>query len=289
MIHFLTDTCAHLRRSLVQRGGAVGSLRQGAFADGERSYKLLEDVTRERVAVVGSIWPDPASFFDLLVAFRLLRENRSRPPEFVIPYLGYARQDAREPGEAAIGLFIAEMLRNMNPASVRVIDPHSDGVLRALGDASAAISALPLIAEELSHGDPIEVVVAPDASAEPRARSLAAMLGEETPVVVMEKHRPKPNAAVVKSLSGVVRGKRVVVIDDLIDTGSTVVAAVKALQEHGADSIRVAATHGLFSDNARERILRLPIEDLIVTNTLPQTRLERMRVLDVVPLILSAV
>jgi len=287
MIYFLTETCTHLRRGLIQRGASIGSLRFGSFADGERSYRLLEDVARERVSVMGSVWPDPASLFDLLSAFRVLRENRSRPPEFVIPYLGYARQDTHELGEAAIGLFVSELLRNMNPSVIRVVDPHSDAVAQAFGESLVRYSAIPLIGQELSRGDDVEVVVAPDEGARERAEQLAALLPNLPAVAVMEKHRPKPNTAVIKSLHGDVRGKRVVIVDDIIDTGGTIIAAVKMLREEGASTIRVAATHGIFSQNARERLLRLPIEDLIVTNTLPQTREERLRILDIAPLLIQ--
>jgi len=286
MIHFLTESAAHFRRGLIQRGGAVGSVRPSALADGERSYRLLEDVTRAPVTVVGSILPAPESLFDVMAYFRLLRENRARFPNLCIPYLGYARQDIQTPGEVALGVMIGECLRNLNAAAIHVIDPHSPRATDALGPGVTISSALPFIAETLRKGEPFDVVVAPDRGATARAQALASMLSPEMGVAVIDKIRPKPNTATAQQLEGDVKHKRVILIDDMIDTGGTVIAAVKRLKDAGAGDILVAATHGVFSGHALEKILKLPIEGVIVTNTLPQPREDRLHVLDLSTLIL---
>jgi len=105
---------------------------------------------------------------------------------------------------------------------------------------------------------------------------------------VIEKVRPKPNVAIARTLHGDVRGKDVLIVDDMIDTGGTLSEAVKLASQNGARRIRLAATHGIFSGEARERLSRLPIEEVLITNTLSQIRHKKIRILDITPLALAA-
>jgi ribose-phosphate pyrophosphokinase len=107
-------------------------------------------------------------------------------------------------------------------------------------------------------------------------------------LAVIEKVRPKPNVAIGKRLQGDVRGKDVLIVDDIIDTGGTLSEAVKLVSRNGARSIRLAATHGIFSGEARNRLARLPVNEILITNTLPQIMSSKIRILDIIPLILDA-
>jgi ribose-phosphate pyrophosphokinase len=284
---FLTPSTVHLRDALVARGAALGGYETVRFADGERSYRLTEDVRGQAVTLIASVTPDPISLFDLLALFRLLGENGSHTPSVVIPYLGYARQDRPvRSGEGSLGVMVAELLRNLDPAELRVLDVHSPRICEALGPRAIELSALPLFAEHLSRGEPVDVVVAPDAGARRRAHTLAGQLVPNADVAIVEKSRPTPNVAVARTISGDVKGKHVVIVDDMIDTGGTICEAVRLVSERGAGSIRIAATHGIFSQDARERIIRLPVRDTWVTNSLPQPADERIRVLDITPMLL---
>jgi len=285
---FLAPSTVHLRDTLVERGEALGGYETVRFADGERSYRLTEDVRGQAVTLIASVTPDPISLFDLLALFRLLGENGSHTPSVVIPYLGYARQDRPvRAGEGSLGVMVAELLRNLDPAELRVLDAHSPRICEALGPRATELSALPLFAEHLSRGEPVDVVAAPDAGALRRARSLADQLVPNAEVVIIEKTRPRPNVAVARTISGDVKGKRVVIIDDMIDTGGTISEAVRLVSERGGRSIRIAATHGIFSQDARERIIRLPVRNTWVTNSLPQPPDERIQVLDITPILLT--
>jgi len=284
---FLTPSTVHLRDSLVERGAALGGWETVRFSDGERGYRLTEDVNGQAVTLLASVTPDPASLFDLLALFRLLGENGSQTPSLVIPYLGYARQDRPvRSGEGSLGVMVAELLRNLQPAGLRVLDVHSPRILEALGPRAIELSALPLFAEHLAHGEPVDVVVAPDAGARHRAQALADRLVPQAEVVIVEKTRPRPNVAVARTMRGDVAGKRVVLVDDMIDTGGTICEAVRLVSEGGARSIRLAATHGIFSADAGERLARLPVSDTWVTNSLPQPAHPRICVLDITPLLL---
>lgn len=286
---FLTPSTVHLRDTLVERGQALGGYETIRFADGEHSYRLTEDVNGQTVTLLASVTPDPTSLFDLLALFRLLEENGSHTPSVVIPYLGYARQDRPvRAGEGSLGVMVAELLRNLQPAELRVLDVHSPRILEALGPRAIELSALPLFAEQVARGEPVDVVVAPDTGARRRAQTLAAQLVPNAEVVIIEKSRPRPNVAVARTISGDVKGKHVVIVDDMIDTGGTICEAVRLVSERGARSIRLTATHGIFSQDARERISRLPVRDTWVTNSLPQPAHERIQVLDITPILLTA-
>ena len=284
---FLTSSTAHLRDALVGHGEALGGYETVRFSDGEHGYRLTEDVNGQPVTLLASVTPDPASLFDLLALFRLLGDNGSQTPSVVIPYLGYARQDRpAQAGEGSLGVMVAELLRNLQPAELRVLDVHSPRIVEALGPRAIELSALPLFADQFARGEPVDVVVAPDAGARRRAQTLADRLVPKAEVAIVEKTRPRPNVAVARTISGDVKGKHVVIVDDMIDTGGTICEAVRLVSERGARSIRLAATHGIFSQDARERIIRRPVRDTWVTNSLPQPAHERIQVLDITPILL---
>jgi ribose-phosphate pyrophosphokinase len=289
MRFFITPPADHLRPRLEALGARIGDWEAFRFADGERGYRLSEEVAGESVAVVGSVLPDPASLFDLIALERLLVENGGRHPALIIPYLGYARQDrpARS-GEGSLGVVVAGLLRDLGAERIVALDVHSSAVFAALGAHAVEASAIALFAHHLASGIPIDTVVAPDRGARRRAERLAVLLRPPASVAVIEKVRPRPNVAKAMRLEGDVGGRRVLIIDDMIDTGETLCEAVRLLVTSGAISIRVAATHGIFSHDARERILHLPVDQLIVTNSLPQPQHARIEVLDIAPVLMEA-
>lgn len=287
MKSFLTDATKHLRPSLTRHGCAIGRYRCSAFADRERRYLLQEDVKGKSIAIIASILPAPESLFDLLALHRLLLENGAAEIDLVVPYLGYARQDRSDGREtAAIGVMVAELLSQMKASRLMVCDIHSERIRKALGPSLMERSALPTIAAAVAKQPP-EVIIAPDTGSVPRARRLAELLLPHPEIARIDKFRPRPNVAVAKRLQGDVRGKDALIIDDMIDTGGTLVEAVKLVLENGAATIRIAATHGLFSGGARERLSLLPISGILVTNSLPQVRHPKIHCLDIVPSLLG--
>lgn len=282
---FLTGSTEHLRSSLARHGFTVGRYESSVFADRERSYRLRGEVSGNPVGIVASVLPAAESLFDLLALHRLLSENGAAEITLIVPYLGYARQDRpNRKGEAAIGLMVVELLRQLKTSGLVVCDVHSERIRQALRPAVIELSALPLFAAALAKRPP-EVVIAPDAGSVPRARCLAELLIPRPEVALIDKFRPRPNVAIARQLQGDVRGKRVLIVDDMIDTGGTLAEAVKLTSENGAAAIRIAATHGIFSNGARDRLSRLPVDEILVTNTLPQVRHPKIRCLDIVPLL----
>jgi ribose-phosphate pyrophosphokinase len=284
---FLTDSTRHLRSSLTSHGNAIGKYKCTTFADRERRYLLQEDIAGQPVAIIASILPAPESLFDLLSLHRLLRENGASEITLIVPYLGYARQDrSDQKGEADIGVMVTGLLTQMNVSKLIVCDIHSERIRRAFGSSVMESSALPLFAAALAKRPP-EVIVAPDAGSVPRARHLAELIASRPEVALIDKVRPRPNVAVARRLLGNVRGKKALILDDMIDTGGTLAEAVKILLENGAASIRIASTHGIFSAGAREKLARLPLGKILVTNTLPQIRHPKIRCLDIVPRLIA--
>jgi ribose-phosphate pyrophosphokinase len=288
MKFFIADSAKHLRRNLIRFGCEIGQHESYAFADGERGYRLRENVRGKRVALLASVLPNPESLFEISALHRLIRENGARKTTLVIPYLGYARQDRpTRPGEGSLGGMVLESLQEMNPSRLILFDVHSDLIRRAFRPFVRELSALPLIANALAKHPP-DVIVSPDAGFASMAGRLQKLLKPRPDLALIEKIRPKPNVAVAKRLHGNVRGKDVLIADDMIDTGGTLAEAVRLVSQNGALDIRVAATHGIFSRGARSRLISLPIQEILVTNTLPQIRSSGIRILDISPLLLGA-
>jgi ribose-phosphate pyrophosphokinase len=285
---FLTQSTQHLRSAFIRSGYQIGRYEFYSFADGERGYRLRENVKGRSVAVVAAILPSPESLFELMVLYRLVCENGAAKTTLIIPYLGYARQDRpSRKGEGSIGIMVAKFIRHMKPSRLFVVDPHSPLIRKALGSSETEISVLPLFSIALRK-DPPEVIVSPDAGSVERTKKLAESLPHRPRTAFIDKVRPRPNVAVARGLRGDVRGKNVLIVDDIIDTGGTLSEAVKLVSQNGATQIRLAATHGIFSRDARRRLTGPLIQEVLVTNTLPQIRDPKIRILDIVPFLRAA-
>lgn len=285
---FLANSAKHLKQNLEKCRRKIGRQESYAFADGERGYRLKENVKGKSIVIIASILPNPESLFELMALHRLVVENGARESIFFIPYLGYARQDRpSRPGEGSIGIMVVNLLQKMNPSKLILLDVHSDRIRKVLGPRATELTALPLFAEILKK-DPPDVIVSPDAGFISRAEELADLFKTHPKVAWIDKTRPHPNVAIAKRLHGDIRGGKILVVDDMIDTGGTISEAVKVISQDGPRTIRIAATHGIFSGEARDRLSRLPIEEILITNTLPQTQSPRLRIFDITPLVLDA-
>ncbi len=285
---FIADSAKHLRRNLIRLGCEIGRHESYAFADGEQGYRLDEIVRGKKVALLASVLPNPGSLFEISAIHSLLRENGAGKTTLLIPYLGYARQDRpTRPGEGSTGIMVVEILERMNPSRLIFIDVHSEFIRKTFRPLVTELSALPLIADSLARRPP-DVIVSPDAGFVSMAGKLQKLLKPKPGLAVVEKVRPRPNVAVARHLHGDVQGKDVLIADDMIDTGGTLSEAVKLVFENGARTIRLAATHGIFSGEARHRLTSLPVKEILVTNTLPQIRFPGIRILDISSLVLDA-
>ncbi|MDP1709248.1 MAG: ribose-phosphate diphosphokinase [Gammaproteobacteria bacterium] len=264
MLILATQNCFHLARRL-EKYKHARLLRYACkqFADGERYYRLDFQRQPKSLVLLANITPDPGSLFDLLALARAAQDSGIAIEALCIPYLAYSRQDRQsEKGEAVLARMVAEAI-NRIPARQRVfVDLHSDAV-RAMLAPHRELSCLPWLVHT-SMAQAFDLVVAPDAGAAERARSVAG----NAPVLIMRKHRPRPNQVRRSATAYPVKGKRVLMVDDMVDTGRTIASAAVLLKKQGARSISVVATHAVFSAPSHKALASAPIWKIIVSDTL---------------------
>ncbi|MCR2032927.1 ribose-phosphate diphosphokinase [Anaerofustis stercorihominis] len=271
------------------------SAKIGKFSDGEINVTINESVRGRDVFVIQSLcYPVNDNLMELLIIIDALKRASAGRINVVMPYYGYARQDRKEKGRVPItARLVADMLTTAGADRVISIDLHADQIQGFFNIPFDRLYGRPIIADYiLSENESMDnvVVVSPDAGSVKRSRKLAEYLN--VPLAIIDKRRPKDNVAEVMNVIGEVRGKKVIMIDDMIDTGGTIVGAANALEQLGASKIICACTHPVLSGPAVERIENSAIDRLIATNTIPLTadkKIDKITVLSVAPLLAKAV
>lgn len=241
------------------------------FLDGEIIVSPSDSVRGKNVYVIQSTCtPATDRLMELLIFVDALKRASAREITVVIPYFGYARQDrkarAREPITARL---VANLLQTAGINRVVTLDLHSPQIQGFFDCPADDLSAIPLLGSYFKRQFSMEdvVVVAPDHGGATRARKLAMVL--EAPIAIVDKRRPKPNVAEVMNIIGDVQGKICIMIDDIIDTGGTIIAGAQGLIKNGAKEVYAACTHGLFSNDGLKRLQDSCIKAVITTNTIP--------------------
>lgn len=242
------------------------------FADGEINVDIPETVRGHKVFVIQSTNnPVNERIMELLIMIDALKRASAREVNVVIPYYGYSRQDrkakARQPISAKL---VADLLQVAGATRVIAMDLHAAQIQGFFDIPIDNFRALPLIARYIQNKEIDDIcVVSPDHGGATRARDLANVLHAN--IAIIDKMRPKPNVAEVMNIIGEVEDKNCIIIDDMVDTAGSIVAASNALKKAGAKKIFVCCTHPLLSGSAVERIENSPIEELICTNTVELT------------------
>jgi ribose-phosphate pyrophosphokinase len=263
------------------------------FSDGEVRVQINESMRGEDVFVIQSLCPPiNESIMELLLILDAIKRASAGRITAVIPYYAYARQDRKDKPRVPISArLLADLITVAGAQRVVVVDLHSPQIQGFFNIPVDNLHALGVLYDYLK--DKVDssntVVVSPDAGGVERARLLANKIG--CPIAIIYKRRPEPNVAEVLDLIGDVKGKRAIIVDDIIDTAGTVCAASELLLSKGAIRVDVVATHGLLSGPAMERLRKSPIEEVVITNTIPaeQKNLEKLRVVSVAPLIGEAI
>jgi len=274
-------------------GIELGKVKIRRFANGEIYVRYLESVRGADVFIVQSMSsPVNAALMELLIMTDAARRASARSITAVITHYGYARQDkksaAREPITAKL---VADLITVAGVDRVITMDLHQGQIQGFFNTPVNHLTALPIIAsyfEDMHLTDCC--VVSPDVGRVKMCKKLADMLGAS--LAIMHKGRPEHNVAEITHVIGDVAGKTCIVADDMIDTAGSIAAGARALMEHGAKAVYVAATHGIFSPPAYERIADAPIVECVVTNTLPvpeEHRNGKLHVLSVAPLFAHAI
>ncbi|WP_342276379.1 ribose-phosphate pyrophosphokinase [Spiroplasma endosymbiont of Nebria brevicollis] len=253
-----------------------GKVEVSRFADGEFNIQSITSVRGKVVYIIQSTSPPTNdNLMELLIFIDVCVRASAEKIHAVIPYFGYARQDRKQGGRQPITCkLVANMLTVAGVNRVITVDLHSpqeQGFFDVPMDDLRATQDLAsyLIDESLTD----LVVVSPDHGGVTRARRLANYLS--APLAIIDKRRSQPNKSEVKFVLGDVKDKNAIIIDDMIDTGGTIINAAKAIKEHGAKSVYILATHGIFSGEASAKLKQAFEEDIVkevvITNTIEIT------------------
>jgi ribose-phosphate pyrophosphokinase len=272
----------------------LGAADVTRFSDGEVFVQINENVRGSDVFVLQPTCPPVNdTIMELLIMIDALKRASAGRITAVLPYYGYARQDRKvQPRVPITAKLVADLLDAAGVDRVLALDLHA-GQIQGFFNVPVdhLFAGPPVIVDYLIKKDLHDpVVVAPDAGGVERARAIAKRLNAG--LAIIDKRRDGPNVAVVMHLIGDVKDKDAIVIDDMIDTAGTLVQAVGALEREGARRIIAGGVHAVLSGPAIERLKSAPIEEIVVTNSIPLTPdklLPTMTVLTVAPLLGEAI
>jgi ribose-phosphate pyrophosphokinase len=253
-------------------GISLGQIALKCFPDGEISVQILESVRGREVFILQSVALDPNFYLmELLIIVDALRRASARSIAVVVPYFGYCRQDRKDHSRVPItAKLVANLLAQSGVTRVLTVDLHA-GQIEGFFDipVDQIHGRKPLLEKFTEYQLNNCVVVAPDVGSVKIARAFAAQLHVDFAVV--NKHRVTATEVDEVTLIGDVKGKDVLLADDMCSTAGTLVSAAKACQEKGAQRIFAAITHGICVGDAIKKIEKSPLEALLMTNTIPYT------------------
>lgn len=249
---------------------SLGECLVERFPDGEIHIELRADVRERDVYLVQPTRPPVGEhLLELMLLADACRRSGAKRLTAVIPYFGYARQDRRQLGREPLGArVVADAISSAGIDRVVAVDLHSPTVEGCFHLPLEHVTAVPLLADRLRSPEKQAVVVSPDLGGVKLAERYARQLG--LPVAVVHKQRLSGTEVSARAVVGDVSGLAPLVVDDMISTGGTMVAAIEALLQHGcAADVTVCASHGLFVGPAAERLARLPIRRVLTTDSIP--------------------
>lgn len=273
-------------------GIRLGELERSAFADGE-IYVRPQDSVRGADCFVIQSHSKPVNdhIMEQLITIDALKRASARRITAVVPYFGYSRQDKKvRPREPITARLMADLFMQAGADRLVSVDLHSGQLQGFIHKSWDHLTALPIISDYLSESLNGETtVLSPDAGGVKRAERYAKRLDADVAFIYKRRDPVSHNESAALSMSGEVADRHVVIVDDMIDTAGTVCNAAEMVRGQGALSVRIAATHGIFSDPAIDRIKNAPIEEVIVTNTLPVDpdiqALDQVKVLSISPIL----
>ena len=262
-------------RNLAQKiaeslGVKLGNESVIEFADGEFEPSFDETIRGSDVFIVQSTMPPAENLMELLLMIDAAKRASANSVVAVLPYFGFARQDKKgKPRVPIAAKLIANLLTAAGVDRVMTIDLHADQIQGFFEVPVDHLYASTLFVPYIkSLNLPNLTIASPDMGGSKRANTYAKFLNTE--VVICYKHREKVNVVSKMMLIGGVKGKDVVMIDDMVDTAGTLTKAADLMISQGASSVRAICTHGLFSANAYERLENSKLTEIVVTDTIPR-------------------
>jgi ribose-phosphate pyrophosphokinase len=251
-------------------GVPVGESKFQRFSDGEIHFQLLENVRGADVFLIQpTCYPTDQHLMELLIMEDALRRASAGRITAVVPYYGYARQDRKDrPRVAITSKLVADLLVTAGANRALFVDLHAAQIQGFFNIPVDHLFASPVLVSYFAALNlPNLTVVSPDAGGVERARFFAKKL--EVPLAIVDKRRTDINVTEVMNVIGDVRGRTCLILDDIVDTAGTLVKTAEALLEQGAERVYACASHAVLSGPAVERIASSPLEELVVTNTIP--------------------
>lgn len=274
----------------------LGRLTTTKFADGEIRIMVEESARGNEIFILQpTCAPTNDNVMELFIMLDAFRRASARKITVVMPYYGYARQDKKiKPREPITARMIANFLETSGADRIVAIDLHAEQIQGFFNIPVDHLYGGPILGryfvERGFSTDPDVVVVSPDVAGVTRAKALAEML--RCPFVVIAKRRPAPNVVEVVEIVGEFKGKRCVMIDDMIDTGGSIISGAQALMDRGAKEVIACATHAVFSRDARTRLQQSCLSEVVVLDTIPNEcdcEFKKLTLLPSAPLIADAI
>ena len=256
-------------------GIELGNVIFSRFSDGEFQPSFEESVRGARVFIIGSTHPTSENLMEMLLMIDAAKRASAKHITAVMPYFGWARQDRKDKPRVPIAAkLVANLLETAGATRVITMDLHADQIQGFFEIPVDHLYASTIFVPYIKSLNLENLCIAsPDMGGSKRAHSYAKVLNSD--VVICYKQRKKANVIEKMELIGDVEGKNVILVDDMVDTAGTLVKASEIMKEKGAVSVRAICTHALLSGNAIERIENSPMEELIVTDSVPHDSLPK--------------
>jgi ribose-phosphate pyrophosphokinase len=275
-------------------GTHLGAARLSRFSDGEMFCQIEENVRGVHSYVIQpTCSPVNDNIIELLIMVDALRRASAGSITAVLPYYGYARQDRKmAPRTPISSRLIADLLQTAGVSRVLCVDLHAAQIQGFFSVPFDHLFALPVFLEDYlkQSFDQRAVFVSPDAGGVERARAYSKRLGAS--LAIIDKRRARANESEVMHLIGDVKDRECIIVDDLIDTGGTLCNAARAVMDKGARRVVACATHGVFSGPALQRIEESPLDEVVVTNSIPASkdkRCSKIKYLSIAQLLAEAI
>ncbi|GJD34444.1 ribose-phosphate pyrophosphokinase [Methylobacterium aerolatum] len=265
------------------------------FADMEIFVELQENVRGEDVFIVQSTsFPANDHLMELLIMIDAARRSSARRITAVIPYFGYARQDRRTSGRTPISAkLVANLITEAGADRVLTLDLHAGQIQGFFDIPTDNLFAAPVMVRDIKERMPPEdrMVVSPDVGGVVRARVVAKRI--DAPLAIVDKRRERPGESEVMNIIGDVSGRSCILVDDIVDSGGTLVNAAEALLNAGAKDVSAYITHGVLSGGAVSRIAASRMKELVITDSIQPTQAVKLarniRVMSIAPLLGEAI
>ena len=266
-------------------GHKLGNVLFSRYSDGEFQPSFEESVRGSRIFIIGSTHPSSENLMEMLLMLDAAKRASARHITAVLPYFGWARQDRKDKPRVPIGAkLIAKLIEAAGATRIITMDLHADQIQgffeKPVDHLFASSIFLPYVKSQNLNN---LTIASPDMGGSKRAYAYSKFL--QSDVVICYKQRAKANVISHMELIGDVKGKNVILVDDMVDTAGTLTKAADLMIERGALSVRAICTHAILSGNAYKKIEKSKLEELIVTDSIPpKQNHDKVRVLSCAPL-----